>query len=49
VASIDGKQIFRRTRSALCADAEALGRRLAQALLDDGARTILEEIYRSAS
>jgi hydroxymethylbilane synthase len=48
VAAIDGKQTFRRTRSALCQDAEALGRSLAQDLLDDGARTILEEIYRSA-
>jgi hydroxymethylbilane synthase len=48
VASIDGKQIFRRTRAAPCEEAESLGRSLAQDLLDDGARAILEEIYGSA-
>jgi hydroxymethylbilane synthase len=48
VASVDGRQIFRRTRSAPCEDAKSLGRSLARDLLDDGARAILEEIYGSA-
>ncbi len=48
VAAIDGKQIFRRTRSAPCEQAESLGRDLGRELLDDGARRILEEIYGSA-
>jgi hydroxymethylbilane synthase len=47
VASIDGKQIFRRTRSAPLEEAESLGRSLAVGLLEDGARAVLEEIYRS--
>ena len=47
VASIDGEQILRRTRSAPCEEAESLGRGLARELLDEGARRILEEIYRS--
>jgi len=49
VASLDGKQIYRRTRSAPCNEAESLGRGLARELLDGGARRILQEIYRSAS
>jgi hydroxymethylbilane synthase len=47
VASLDGKQIFRRTRSAPCDQAESLGRDLARELLDAGARSILDEIYRA--
>ena len=47
VASLDGKKIFRRTRSAAKEEAESLGRELAQELLDAGAREVLEEIYRS--
>jgi hydroxymethylbilane synthase len=48
VASVDGKRMFRRTRSAAREEAQALGRDLAGELLDAGARSILEEIYRSA-
>jgi hydroxymethylbilane synthase len=47
VASIDGRQIFRRVRSASWAEAESMGQDLALELLDAGARRILEEIYRS--
>lgn len=47
VASIDGKTVHRRTRLAPCAEAQALGRRLAQELLEAGARSILEAIYQS--
>jgi hydroxymethylbilane synthase len=48
VASLDGKQIFRQTRSSPCDQAESLGRDLARELLDAGARTILDEIYQAA-
>lgn len=48
VAAIDGKTIYRRTRSAPCGEAQALGRGLARELLEAGARRILDEIYRSA-
>lgn len=47
VASIDGKQIFRRTSSAPCDEAESLGCDLARELLDAGARRILEDLYGS--
>lgn len=47
VASLDGKQIVRRTRSASRDQAESLGRELARELLDAGARNILDEIYRA--
>jgi hydroxymethylbilane synthase len=45
VASLDGRKVFRVTRSAGRQDAEALGREVARALLDRGARQILAEIY----
>jgi len=48
VASLDGKQIVRLTRSASRDQAEFLGRDLARELLDAGARTILDEIYQAA-
>lgn len=48
VASIDGKRIFRRTRLAAREEAQSLGSDLARELLEAGARSILEEIYRSA-
>ncbi len=45
VASIDGKTVYRRVRSAPCEEAQALGRGLARELLEAGARRILDEIY----
>jgi hydroxymethylbilane synthase len=47
VASLDGQQIYRRTRSSAKEEAESLGRGLAQELLDAGAADVLEEVYRS--
>lgn len=46
VASLDGREVFRASRSAPCADAEGLGRGLARELLDAGARRILDEVYK---
>jgi hydroxymethylbilane synthase len=45
VASLDGRKVFRVTRSAGREDAEALGCEVARVLLDRGARQILAEIY----
>jgi hydroxymethylbilane synthase len=47
VASLDGKKIYRRTRSAGREEAEGLGRQLARELIEAGAGQILDEIYRS--
>lgn len=49
VASLDGREIFRDCRSAPRAEAQALGRQMAQKLLEAGARRVLEEVYRNAS
>lgn len=46
VAAVDGCKCYRVTRSAPCRDARILGQSLARELLDAGARTILEEVYR---
>ncbi len=48
VASLDGRTLYRETRQAPREEAERLGRELARELLDRGARTILEEVYRGA-
>jgi len=48
VASLDGRTLYRETLQAPCEEAERLGRELARELLDRGARTILEEVYRGA-
>ncbi|QCQ22524.1 hydroxymethylbilane synthase [Desulfoglaeba alkanexedens] len=48
VVSLDGRTLCRETRQAPCEEAERLGRELARELLDRGARTILEEVYRGA-
>lgn len=45
VASLDGRRVFRVTRSAGRQEAEVLGREVARALLDRGARQVLAEIY----
>ncbi|GKT08467.1 hydroxymethylbilane synthase [Desulforhabdus sp. TSK] len=45
VASLDGRRVFRVTRSAERQEAEVLGREVARALLDRGARQVLAEIY----
>lgn len=47
VASLDGREIHRNVGSAPKGEAEALGRNLARDLLNAGARTILEEVYRN--
>ena len=49
VASLDGRKVFRDTRSAPRTEARSLGKQLAQELLEAGARAILEEVYRSAN
>lgn len=48
VASLDGREIFRGTRSAPRAQARLLGKTLAQELLKSGARRILDELYNKA-
>lgn len=49
VASLDGREIFRDTRSAPRKDAGLLGRQMARDLLEAGARRILEEVYKTAN
>ncbi len=45
VASVDGKEVLKKTETGLAKDAETVGRNLAQELLDMGAKAILEEVY----
>jgi hydroxymethylbilane synthase len=49
VAATDGKTRFHAVRRGAVGDAEALGRALAQELLDAGAKVILDEVYSGAS
>ncbi len=49
VAATDGKARFHAVRRGAVCDAEALGRALAQELLDAGAKIILDEVYSGAS
>lgn len=46
VASVDGSEVFRITRSAPWGEAVRLGIQVAQELLQTGARSVLEEVYR---
>ncbi len=46
LASLDGKRIVRAEEEAAAADAESLGRRVAEAVLSGGGEEILEEIER---
>jgi hydroxymethylbilane synthase len=48
VASLDGLEIFRSTRSAPIEQAEELGRELAREILQAGAKRILAELYQTA-
>jgi len=48
VASVDGSRLFRVSRSSPWEDAARLGVRVAQELLQAGARAILEEVYRDS-
>jgi hydroxymethylbilane synthase len=45
VGSLDGTRVVRGERTGPLADAERIGRELAEELLGRGAATILEEIY----
>lgn len=45
VASVDGKEVLKKTATGLAKDAETVGRSLANDLLDMGAKAILEEVY----
>ncbi len=45
VASLDGKKIIREKQSAAPAEAKTLGVTVAEALLEKGAKTILDDIY----
>jgi len=47
IASVDGKEILKRTTSGPVAEAAAMGVALAEELLDLGGRAILEEVYGS--
>lgn len=49
VASLDGREMFRITRSAAREQAESLGRSLAGEILAAGGRRILQEIYRDGA
>jgi len=46
VSSVDGREVFRRSRKAPREQAEALGRDLAREILAAGGKRILDEIYR---
>jgi hydroxymethylbilane synthase len=48
VISLDGKRYVRYSLSGLMAEAESLGRNVAEGLLDRGAQPILQEIYGAA-
>lgn len=45
VASVDGRRVLRASASAPRAEAESLGRRVAEDLLAQGAGEILSEVY----
>jgi len=45
VASVDGKEVLKKSASGLAEDAEKIGRDLARELLEMGAKAILEEVY----
>ncbi len=45
VIAPDGRRALRKSSEGSVADAEKIGRRVGQALLDDGAREILEQVY----
>ena len=45
IASVDGKEIIKKSASGASADAEAIGRGLAEELLAMGGKEILEEVY----
>jgi porphobilinogen deaminase len=45
VISPDGEQVVRKSDQGMVAEAENLGRRVGAALLADGAREILEQVY----
>lgn len=45
VASVDGKEVIRKTKSGPADQPEQLGRTLAEELLDEGGRAILKEVY----
>lgn len=47
VASIDGKQIIKKASTGAADQAAAIGRALAEEILDLGGRAILEEVYQS--
>nr|MBF0223593.1 hydroxymethylbilane synthase [Desulfobulbaceae bacterium] len=47
VASIDGKEIIKKTSTGAADQAVAIGRALAEEILDLGGRAILEEVYQS--
>jgi len=47
VASLDGKRVIKRTISGAASDAEDLGSRLANDILDSGGNDILKEVYAS--
>ena len=48
VASLDGKRYIRQVVSGLAGEAESIGMRVAEQLLDGGAQPILQEIYGAA-
>jgi hydroxymethylbilane synthase len=48
VASLDGKRYIRQVVSGPAGEAESIGRRVAEQLLDGGAHPILQEIYGAA-
>ena len=47
VASVDGKEVIKKAATGAADQAEAIGRALAEEILDLGGRAILEEVYKS--
>ena len=48
VISLDGKRYVRHSLSGAMSEAESIGRKVAEELLDRGAQPILQEIYGAA-
>ncbi|NPA54199.1 MAG: hydroxymethylbilane synthase, partial [Aquificae bacterium] len=48
ISDLEGKRVFRDSLTGNLEEAEELGKKLAEKLLKDGAKEVLEEIYRGS-